>query len=111
MNFQESDVDILQKNYRFIRNSDDDDSNDEEEEKKEVVDELTKNYEEKLYKEYVLADLSKYKEGQIGLRWRTEKEVLNEKGTKICGNINCNDSKNLECMQLKSIVVKNVQKE
>jgi protein FRA10AC1 len=29
-----------------------------------------------LFKEYALADMSRYKEGKIGLRWRTEREVI-----------------------------------
>ena len=37
--------------------------------------------------EYALADLSFYKEGRIGLRWRTEAEVVEGKGQFMCGNI------------------------
>jgi protein FRA10AC1 len=32
-----------------------------------------------LFKEYVLADMSRYEEGKVGLRWRTEKEVIEGK--------------------------------
>ena len=43
---------------------------------------LAKRYYEKLFKEYALADLSKYKEGRIAMRWRNEKEVIKGKGKK-----------------------------
>ncbi|CAM9306421.1 unnamed protein product, partial [Phaeothamnion confervicola] len=33
-------------------------------------------YYRRLYKEYALADLSRYTEGKVGLRWRTESEVI-----------------------------------
>lgn len=33
---------------------------------------LSKRYYDRLYREYALADLSRYKLGQVGLRWRTE---------------------------------------
>ncbi|KAK4381047.1 protein FRA10AC1 [Sesamum angolense] len=42
---------------------------------------LVKRYYDKLFKEYCIADMSQYKTGKIGLRWRTEKEVMSGKGT------------------------------
>eukprot|EP00914_Ancora_sagittata_P032719 GHVO01066097.1.p1 GENE.GHVO01066097.1~~GHVO01066097.1.p1 ORF type:complete len:266 (-),score=48.10 GHVO01066097.1:44-820(-) len=50
---------------------------------------LAKAYYDRLYKEYALADLTKYKTGQIGLRWRTQKEVIHGKGQFVCGNLAC----------------------
>ena len=41
---------------------------------------MAKRYYDKLFKEYCLADLSRYREGLVALRWRTEKEVLEGKG-------------------------------
>ena len=41
---------------------------------------LAKRYYEKLFKEYCLADLSRYRENMLALRWRTEQEVLEGKG-------------------------------
>jgi len=32
-------------------------------------------YYDKLFKEYCIADMSHYKSGRIGLRWRTQSEV------------------------------------
>jgi hypothetical protein len=37
-------------------------------------------YYSKLFKEYCIADLSRYKERKIGMRWRVEKEVVVGKG-------------------------------
>ena len=50
---------------------------------------LAKSYFDKLFKEYALSDLSKYKENKIALRWRTEKEVVDGKGQFVCGNKIC----------------------
>jgi protein FRA10AC1 len=51
---------------------------------------LAKRYWERLFKEYVVADLSRYREGDIGLRWRTEQEVIDGRGQFSCGNKACN---------------------
>ncbi|GER31984.1 protein FRA10AC1 [Striga asiatica] len=53
---------------RFIR-TEEDDMNPSWEQR------LVKRYYDKLFKEYCIADMSQYKTGKIGLRWRTEKEV------------------------------------
>lgn len=50
---------------------------------------MAKKYYSKLYKEYALVDLSRFETGQIGCRWRTEKEVVAEKGEAICGATTC----------------------
>ncbi len=42
-----------------------------------------------MYKEYAIVDLSKYLTGQIGCRWRTEKEVIKNKGERICAVLKC----------------------
>lgn len=81
-----NDEDVLRKAYRFLRV---------EEEGGEASGELAweerlaKKYEEQLYKEYCIADLSHYKDGKCGLRWRTETEVRNGKGERICGCSSC----------------------
>lgn len=53
---------------------------------------LAKRYHDRLFKEYALADMSRYREGAIGLRWRTEEEVLDGRGQFSCGNKACNRS-------------------
>ena len=50
---------------------------------------LAKKYYDKLFKEYAIADLSRYREGAIGLRWRTAKEVVAGKGQFVCGVKRC----------------------
>ena len=51
---------------------------------------LAKKYHDTLYKEYALADMSRYREGAVGLRWRTETEVFDGKGQFVCGAKGCN---------------------
>jgi protein FRA10AC1 len=41
---------------------------------------LAKKYYDKLFKEYCIADLSRYKENRVAMRWRIEKEVQTGKG-------------------------------
>ncbi|OMO76088.1 Folate-sensitive fragile site protein Fra10Ac1 [Corchorus capsularis] len=77
-----TDHDALREGYRFIR-SEEDDMNPSWEQR------LVKRYYDKLFKEYCIADMSQYKSGKIGLRWRTEKEVISGKGQFICGNKHC----------------------
>ncbi|KAK8639847.1 hypothetical protein V6N13_138213 [Hibiscus sabdariffa] len=81
-----TDHDTLREGYRFIR-SEEDDINPSWEQK------LVKRYYDKLFKEYCIADMSQYKSGKIGLRWRTEKEVIS--GQFICGNKHCNEKDGL----------------
>ncbi|KAL3537439.1 hypothetical protein ACH5RR_000805 [Cinchona calisaya] len=79
-----TDQDTLREGYRFIR-SEEDDMNPSWEQR------LVKCYYDKLFKEYCIADMSQYKSGKIGLRWRTEKEVASGKGQFVCGNKHCNE--------------------
>ena len=37
---------------------------------------MVARYDARLHKEYAVVDLSKHAEGRVGLRWRTEAEVL-----------------------------------
>ena len=50
---------------------------------------MVQRYHEHLYKDYVLADLTRVQRGQIGLRWRTAQEVQSGKGSTSCGNKHC----------------------
>lgn len=56
---------------------------------------MVQHYHSHLYKEYVLADLSrvlsgsKGRGGPVGLRWRTAAEVRDGKGFTSCGNLAC----------------------
>ncbi|KAI3384543.1 hypothetical protein SNEBB_003610 [Seison nebaliae] len=91
------DIDVIRKYQKFVYDDsdeevDDDDDNDEEMEKKEYrkwCRKLAKRYWNKLFKEYCICDLTQYKTNRIGMRWRTEKEVVNGKGQFICSNKKC----------------------
>jgi hypothetical protein len=48
---------------------------------------LARRYYAKLYREFCIADLSRHKEGRVGLRWRTQKEVVSGKGQFACGAV------------------------
>lgn len=56
---------------------------------------LAKAYYDKLFKEYAIADLSRYKENMVAMRWRVEKEVCEGKGQFACGNKHCIRSEEL----------------
>eukprot|EP01105_Mastigella_eilhardi_P018490 TRINITY_DN4284_c1_g1_i1.p1 TRINITY_DN4284_c1_g1~~TRINITY_DN4284_c1_g1_i1.p1 ORF type:complete len:306 (+),score=87.13 TRINITY_DN4284_c1_g1_i1:36-920(+) len=83
-----TDASILRKNYRFLPTAEDVDGSTWEKR-------LVKRYYDKLYREYCLADLSRYKTGQVGLRWRTEKEVMAGKGQFVCGAKACSATQQL----------------
>ncbi|KAF2293569.1 hypothetical protein GH714_002884 [Hevea brasiliensis] len=83
-----TDRDTLREGYRFIRTEEDDMDTSWEQR-------LVKRYYDKLFKEYCIADMSQYKSGKIGLRWRTEKEVISGKGQFVCGNKHCDEKNGL----------------
>lgn len=56
---------------------------------------LAKKYYDQLFKEYALCELSRYKQGHIALRWRTEDEVVFGKGQFICASTQCEGADNL----------------
>ena len=66
-----SEVDILKRNHKFLRDADETES---------WEDRLAKKYYDKLFKEYCLGDFSRYKTGAVGMRWRTKKECIDGKG-------------------------------
>ena len=72
------DYDILKSQHRFLRSEEDN----------EKVEGVVARYESALYKDYVIADLSRHA-GLVGLRWRTEKEVKEGKGKDFCGAKSC----------------------
>ena len=51
---------------------------------------LANRYFSKLFREYCIADMAMFKERKIGLRWRSETEVLTGKGQFCCANRYCN---------------------
>lgn len=60
-----TDYDILQENHKFIREPSLDDLSNWEVR-------MAVKYYNKLFKEYCIADMTRFQTGQIGLRWRTQ---------------------------------------
>jgi hypothetical protein len=50
---------------------------------------------DRVFKEFAIADLSQYRQGRMGMRWRTESEVVGGKGQTICANQTCVREANL----------------
>ncbi|XP_019644289.1 PREDICTED: protein FRA10AC1 homolog [Branchiostoma belcheri] len=88
-----TDLDIIRENHRFLWN-------DEEEEMDTWEKRMAKKYYDKLYKEYCIADLSRYKENKVALRWRIEKEVIEGKGQFSCGNKKCSETEGLKSWEV-----------
>jgi len=86
------DIDVIREHHRFLwKDSDVDDS-------WEV--QLAKRYHDKLFKEYCIIDLSRYKENKFGMRWRIEKEVVIGKGQFECANKKCCERKHLRTWEV-----------
>mmetsp|Transcript_10986 Transcript_10986/g.27784 ORF Transcript_10986/g.27784 Transcript_10986/m.27784 type:complete len:246 (-) Transcript_10986:1235-1972(-) len=78
-----TDYDMLRETYRFNRTDEDDAGLGEWERK------LAKGYYTSLFREFAVADLSRWSEGRVGLRWRRDKEVLAGKGERSCSEKAC----------------------
>ena len=91
-----SELDLLRKHHQFLR--------DEDSQTHEVPltweQRLAKKYYDKLFKEYCLCSLSKYKTFQIAMRWRTAKEVQDGKGQFICGSLDCQSKVDLRSYEV-----------
>lgn len=87
-----NDYSVLKEQHKFLW-----DSQDEADtwEKK-----LAKTYYDRLFKEYAISDLSRYKENKVALRWRIEKEVVEGKGQFSCGNKTCLQREGLESWEV-----------
>lgn len=110
-----TDRDILHRHHRFVLSADEIASRASTWEQRMAV-----KYYQKLFKEYALCDLSRYKaslsisslfivsdarplnckENKVGLRWRTEKEVVDGKGQFICGHLACSKSEDLHSYEV-----------
>lgn len=79
-----SDLEALRSEHKFVRSA--------EEDSRDGADwkvRLARRYYDKLYKEYAIIDLSRHELGLIGLRWRTEAEVIARKGDTFCATKRC----------------------
>lgn len=98
-----NDYTVLQENHKFLWDDD----------KKPLSweQQLAKRYYDKLFKEYCIADLSRFEDKKIALRWRIEKEVKSGKGQFVCGNKHCSDSELLCSWEINfAYVEENVKK-
>ncbi|XP_068615438.1 protein FRA10AC1-like isoform X2 [Brachionichthys hirsutus] len=99
----QTDHDVLRENHRFLwRDEDEDDMTWEKE--------LARKYYDKLFKEYCIADLSKYKENKFGFRWRIENEVISGKGQFQCGNKRCDRQEGLKSWEVNFAYVEQGEK-
>lgn len=87
-----TDSDIIRENHRFLW--------EEEDEATTWGQQLAKTYYDRLFKEYCLCDLSRYKEKKVGMRWRTEKELVIGKGQFFCGNVHCSTQESLNSWEV-----------
>lgn len=90
------DLQVLQSEFQFIR----DDEADARAQQSDWKVRMSVRYYRQLFREYALADLSRYETGQIGLRWRTEMEVVAGKGQFSCGNKRCDERTGLHSYEL-----------
>lgn len=89
---EKSEIDVVRDEHRFLWGG--------EEGGLSWEQRLAKRYHDKLFKEYALADMSRYREGQVGLRWRTEAEVFDGKGQFVCGDKCCSEGEGLASFEL-----------
>ncbi|CAI5727260.1 unnamed protein product [Peronospora destructor] len=90
------DLVVLKQKFQFIRDDDDD----AEKGQTDWQIRMSVRYYQQLFREYALADLSRYKEGKIGLRWRTDMEVVAGTGQFSCGNKQCDERAGLHSYEL-----------
>lgn len=88
-----TDYDVIQEHHRFIWDEED-------EQDTSWGKSLAKKYYDKLFKEYCISDLSRYKENKFAMRWRTEKEVIDGKGQFICGGRKCEAREGLQSWEV-----------
>ncbi|KAJ3091613.1 hypothetical protein HK102_014099 [Quaeritorhiza haematococci] len=87
-----TELDVLKEHHRFVR--------DEEDNEISWEARVAKKYYDKLFKEYALCNLSRYKEGRVALRWRTANEVVIGKGQFTCGNLLCSETEQLHSWEV-----------
>ncbi|KAJ0410148.1 hypothetical protein ATCC90586_008426 [Pythium insidiosum] len=100
------DLDVLRRHHQFLRDEDED----AERGARDWEIRMSVRYYRRLFREYALADLSRYRDGQIGLRWRTEMEVVAGKGQFSCGNKRCDETRGLHSYELLFAYVEQAQK-
>jgi len=98
-----TDYDVVKQNHRFLWDDVDESSLSWEQK-------LAKKYFSKLFKEYCVCDLSRYKENKVAMRWRTENEVRIGKGHFICGSRKCDERECLRTWEVNFAYVEETEK-
>lgn len=75
--------DLLEQEFEFLRDDANDSGNN------DPAKEIAKKYYETLFREFALIDLSRWREGQVALRWRTKQEILQGLGQFTCASLTC----------------------
>ena len=91
----ETDQEALRRKLRFVRRTTDPDPDADD----RLV-QAAKAFEAQLFREYALADLGRYQNQQIGLRWRTARECQAGKGETSCGALDCAATEKLSRLEL-----------
>ncbi|XP_017782623.1 PREDICTED: protein FRA10AC1 [Nicrophorus vespilloides] len=86
------DFDVIRENHKFLW--------DESDSTESWGQRFAKKYYDKLFKEYCIGDLSRYKENKIALRWRTQQEVVVGRGQFSCGNKKCEERDDLKTWEV-----------
>lgn len=87
-----SDLDVIRENHKFLW--------DESSEPNSWEEQLARKYYDKLFKEYCICDLSRYKYNQVAMRWQTKLELCSGKGQFICGEKRCQEQNNLRTWEV-----------
>lgn len=90
-----TDMDAIREHHRFIREDGGDLGPDSSWEER-----MAARYYKKLVKEYAVVDLGRYKEGKVGMRWRTESEVVSGKGQFECASTTCQRTRGLRSFEV-----------
>lgn len=103
------DIDVVRENHRFLWDDEEDAAGGG---KKQLTwgQALAKKYYDKLFKEYCICDVSRYKENKVAMRWRTQEEVVAGKGQFQCGARKCNEQERLRTWEVNFAYVEDAQK-
>nr|CAG4644416.1 EOG090X0H59 [Lepidurus arcticus] len=86
------DIDVIRENHQFLW--------DESSSAETWESRLAKKYYDRLFKEYCICDLSRFKENKVAMRWRIEKEVVEGKGQFLCGDRQCAEREDLRTWEV-----------
>jgi protein FRA10AC1 len=84
-----TDAHVVRDTFRFLRDDEEDAALGAWESR------VARRYYDKLFREYIVADLSRWRERRLGARWRVEREVVLGKGQFICGEKHCDETRGL----------------